>query len=281
MNDSNLPESVSEDQIIQYFGDKLREYQSKGKKRKYVRFILAALGSLPWVGGFFGASAGMWAESEQGKSNEMFQLWLEEHQLKIEELGKDLLKIIERIDDFADEVHERLVSPNYLILVRSAFRTWDRAETSEKREYVRKLLTNAVATTLCPDDLVRLFISWIEKYHEAHFMVIREIYNNPGISRGEIWDRIDGSDVRDDSAEADIFKMLIRDLSTGGVIRQEKRTNSHGQYLKNTRTRRSTNSKTMKSPFDRIEPYVLTKLGEQFVHYTMDELATRIGEGGA
>ena len=33
----------------------------------------------------------------------------------------------------------------------------------------------------------------------------------------------------------------------------------------------------MKSAFDDKEQYVLTELGKQFVHYTMDELVSRIG----
>jgi hypothetical protein len=30
------------------------------------------------------------------------------------------------------------------------------------------------------DDIVRLFLDWIEAYHEAHFAVIREIHKNQG-----------------------------------------------------------------------------------------------------
>jgi hypothetical protein len=35
-------------------------------------------------------------------------------------------------------------------------------------------------------------------------------------------------------------------------------------------------SKVMKSAFDDAEPYVLTSLGEQFVHYTMNEVVKRL-----
>ena len=39
-------------------------------------------------------------------------------------------------------------------------------------------LDPAGAITLAQDDLVRLFLEWIEKYHEFHFAVIQEIYKN-------------------------------------------------------------------------------------------------------
>lgn len=34
----------------------------------------------------------------------------------------------------------------------------------------------------------------------------------------------------------------------------------------------------MESAFEDTKPYVLTELGKQFVHYTMNEVVTRIGE---
>jgi hypothetical protein len=108
-------------------------------------------------------------------------------------------------------------------------------------------------------------------------MVIREIYQNPGITRGSIWDSIHTERPREDSAEADLYKRLIRDLSTGGVIRQHRQTNAHGQFVKkSTKGHRRSSSGTMKSAFDDQEPYELTELGRQFVHYTMDELAPQI-----
>ena len=37
----------------------------------------------------------------------------------------------------------------------------------------------------------------------------------------------------------------------------------------------------MAIPFDDEKPYVLTELGKQFVHYTMNEIVPRIAGGGA
>src|SRR5262245_25897877 len=48
-------------------------------------------------------------------------------------------------------------------------------------------------------------------YSELHFKVIRWIYRNPGTTRRDIWIVVHGASVREDSAEADMFKLLIRD----------------------------------------------------------------------
>jgi hypothetical protein len=115
-------------------------------------------------------------------------------------------------------------------------------------------------------------------YHEAHFAVIRAVYKNPGATRAQMWDEIHGQAVREDSAEADLFKLLVRDLSTGGVVRQHRETTGDGRFIKRTpiRTPSGYGSPVMKSAFDDVEQYVLTELGSQFVHYTMNEVVPRI-----
>ena len=59
--------------------------------------------------------------------------------------------------------------------MRGAFRTWDKAETEEKRAYAARIIANAAGTNITSDDVLRLFIDWIDSYHEMHFAVIREI----------------------------------------------------------------------------------------------------------
>ncbi|HUW99172.1 MAG TPA: hypothetical protein VMV40_10120 [Acidiferrobacter sp.] len=140
-------------------------------------------------------------------------------------------------------------------------------------------MTNAAGTRVCSDDVLRLFLDWLELYHEAHFAVIRHVFQNPGSTRFDIWSQMYGDLPREDSADADLFKLLIRDLSTGGVIRQERDTNQIGQFVRKTpqRMRRGHAPTTMESAFDDTKPYVLTGMGKQFVHYTMNEVVTRIG----
>ena len=197
-------------------------------------FVLAVLGSIPWVGGLIAAAASLSAERDQEKITDLQKLWLQEHKEKVEELGSTLSDIFARLDNMGPEIEERIESPEYLALAKKAFRSWDVADTEEKRQMLKKLIGNAGAKNLCPDDLIRLFINWIDLYHEAHFLIIKQIYKNPGITRGRIWDGINSQRPREDSSEADLFRYLIRELSTGGVIRQHRETDVSGRFLKHT-----------------------------------------------
>lgn len=251
---------------------------SQHRWRRYGRFFLAALGSIPWVGGVIAATAALQAETEQGRVNELLKEWVSSHQRMIEELQATVAEITRRLDDLGPEAQARAESDAYLVLVRKGFKAWDSADTPHKRQLLVNLLTNAAGTSLCPDDLVRLFIEWIDHYHEAHFKVIAEIYKNRGCTRADIWANIYGARVRETSAEADLFKLLIRDLSTGSVIRQHRPTDGAGNYLPKPRKRAGPgqSGQPLKSAFDNEEPYELTQLGEQFVHYAMNDVVKRI-----
>lgn len=257
----------------------LAERLGGGKRRKYVRFFVAALSSIPWVGGVIGAASGLSSERDQDQINDLHRLWLAEHEEQATALLATLMEIFERLDNFGDEIQERIESPEFLALVKKCFRSWDEADTQDKKQMFKKLITNAAAIKLCSDDLVRLFILWIDQYHEAHFSVIREIYRDPGTTRGEIWDRVRGQRPRDDSADADLFRLLIRDLSTGGVIRQERETDIHGRFQRKRRigVSHAAASGVMESAFEETKPYVLTELGKQFVHYVMDDVVPQLG----
>ena len=186
----------------------LTEKLGGSRTKKYVRFVVAALSSIPWVGGVIAASASLSAEKNQEEINDLHRMWLAEHQQKAKELSSAFVEIFSRLENFGDEVDERIESPEYLNLVKKCFRSWDEADTQDKKQMLKKLITNASAIKLCSDDLVRLFIVWIDQYHETHFMVIKEIYRHPRSTRAQIWDRIRGERPREDSPEADLFKIL-------------------------------------------------------------------------
>jgi len=252
---------------------------SVSTKRKVVeKFVLAALGSIPWVGGFISAAASMKVDQRNSEKDNLQTRWLEEHAKKMGNLADALAGVVDRLDNLGDTIDERIQSEEYLGLVRSAFRTWDHAETEDKRKYIANLVANAAGTQLCPDDVIRLFIDWLNQYHEIHFAVMREIYRNPGATRFEIWEALYGAPTREDSAEADLYRLLIRDLSTGGVIRQERDTTTDGRFLRKKPVRnRKIGGGTMESAFEDSKSYELTELGKQFVHYTMNEVVQRIG----
>ena len=243
---------------------------------------MAALGEIPWVGSLLTLLLTFREEAQEAQENELRQQWTEEHVAKLQLLGATLTDMLRRLEQLGAEVGEeidrRLQSEDYLKLVRKGFRIWDQAETEQKRTFVKKLLTNSAATRLCSDDVVRLFLDWVQRYHEVHFAVIREIYAHPGTTRRSMWAAIYGTFPRDDSAEADLFRMLVDDLSRGRVIRQHRETDAFGHFKRKDPTRRRTVARTghLKSAFDDQEPYELTELGRQFVHYTMEEAVPRI-----
>ena len=260
-------------------GKKLADFLRSRRYAKYMRFVFAALGSIPWVGGLISASAALHAEQEQGRVNEFSRQWVEEHQQKIQHLNETLAQMISRLEQLGPQVEERLGDESYLGLVRYGFRVWDEAGTHSTRERVRQTLTNAAGTRICSDDVVRLFLLWLRNYDELHMRVVSVIHNNPGATRAFIWEQIHGEEVREDSAEADLFKLMIRDLSTGGVIRQHRDTTADGHFLSKRVPTRKAKKLTLESAFEDSKPYELTKLGTQFVHYAMSELVPRIGTG--
>src|SRR5262249_3435964 len=152
---------------------------------------------------------------------------------EIKEIGQTLFEVFARLDQTDEKVRARLESKEYLALLKKCFRDWSAAESEEKRKMIRNLLANAAAgEKLCSDAILRLFVEWIDRYSEGHFMVVRTIYKNPGFTRHEIWHEIHGKNVREDSPEADLFKLFIHDLSVGHVIRQHRETDYYGNFLK-------------------------------------------------
>lgn len=266
-----------DDEAIQYIRNEIEKATPSSRNRLFESFIMAALGSIPWVGSILTAMASLHYDKDEVERDTLQTRWLEEHTNKLNRLEDTLQYIAQRFNSIGIEITDRIQSEDYLNLVRRAFRVWDRADTDEKRKYVADLITNSISTSLTSDDVLRLFIDWLDSYHEAHFAIIREIYQNPSTTRYEIWEAIHGELPREDSAEADLYRMLIRDLSTGGVIRQTREVTPDGQFLRRARRNHlNSTSPTMESSFEDTKPYVLTALGEQFVHYSMTEVVPRI-----
>ena len=220
----------------------------------------------------------MWSETEQSTLNKVSAALLKQQEKQICEMAKTIEEVMARVDQNDQKTQERLQSPEYLSHLQKVIRHWSSIDSENKRRCIRNLLSNAAGTNICGDDVIQTFIDWIEKYSDAHFKVISEVYQSPGSTRSDIWHKIHGTQARDDSAEADYFKNLISDLSMGRVIRQVRETDQIGRFRKaNTVGRRQVNSSPyMISPFDDKKPYILTELGKQFVHYTMNEIVPKV-----
>ena len=240
--------------------------------------LQVAGGAIPYVGGVLSAIAGAWSEGEQEKANRFFRYWIQMLQDELKEKEQTIIEIIARLDLHDEEISKRVESKEFQSLVRKTFREWSGAESEEKRKYIKNILSNAAASQVTSDDVIRLFIDWINKYSEMHFQVIGAIYNSDGITRGQIWKKIGKGSVREDSADADLYKLLFRDLSTGSIIRQHREVDRFGNFIPKPahHSPKGAGSKPLVSAFDNEEGYELTALGRQFVHYAMTDLPIRI-----
>ncbi|WP_406609314.1 hypothetical protein [Agarivorans sp. JK6] len=275
MEDTNKPLEERNEEFIAY---ELAILKDRGQWTKYCRIVANAMSAIPWVGQVLASSASIHGESEQGRVNELHEEWLKIHQQKVNQLMLTLDEMAYRLESVHATNKSRIQSEAYLALIRRAFKSWDAAETQEKRDYVVNLISNAAASPLCPDDQIRLFNDWLDKYHEIHFKVIRAIYQSKGITRLAIWQSVSEEMPREDSAEADLFKLLIRDLSAGGVIRQTRETTYEGNFVKQSSKGkvRKPASPLLESAFEETKPYQLTELGAQFVHYTMNQVVKKL-----
>ena len=251
--------------------------KNQAKWKKYTKVIANAMSSISWIGMFLNPKDAFQGDKKQGDVNDLYEQWFKVHKIKIQHLLGSLDEMAGRLESIPDAFDSRIESDEYLTLVRRAFKSWDDAETIEKRQYVVNLISNAAATNICPDDLIRLYNDWLDQYHEIHFKIIRAIYQNPGITRLGIWQSFSDEIPRDDSAEADLFRKLISDLQLGRVIRNHRPTNYQGQFIKQSTRGKSRNSSgTIESAFENTKQIELTELGSQFVHYTMNEVVKRI-----
>lgn len=197
---------------------------------------------------------------------------------ELREKGQTIAEIMARLDMNDEETLRRVESPEYQALLKKSFRKWSSIDSESKREKIRNILSNAAATRLVSNDVVSLFIDWIDTYSDFHFEVIGQVYQHQGTTRGRIWQSLGKPRVAENSADADLYKMLIRDLSMGGVMRQHRETDYYGNFVKKptVKPQSGSGSKVMVSAFDNTEQYELTELGKQFVHYAMNELAPRL-----
>lgn len=257
------------------------EIKQDGKSKKIVKAGLDVLaGAVPYAGGLISAIKGAYQDKQQEKANAFLYNWISMLQDEIKEKQQTILEIMSRLNFQDEKIADKVSSTDFQSLSKKAFREWGAAESEQKRIYIRNILSNTAvdASETYSYDVIRMFLDWIKNYSELHFRIMETIYNQPeGISRFEIWEKLGRQRVREDSAEADLFRLVIRDLSTGGIIRQHRNVTYDGQFLKQRSViGKSSASTTMESAFELSKKYELTNLGKDFVHYAMLELPIKI-----
>jgi hypothetical protein len=239
---------------------------------------------IPFVGGFFSAVATHLGEEEQSRVNDFLKFQIKMLKEDQEEKWLTFIEIIQRIDWQDEEIVKKVNSDEFESLCKKAFRAWGAIGSEDKRKYVRNILVNSASDTQTGYEVIKLFLDWIQKYSELHFNIMKAIYNKNGITRYNIWKSLYPNQQipRDDSQEADLYKLVIHDLSTGGIIRQDRDVNSYGQFLNQSKATGSkvninnNNNPVMKSAFDVEKLYVLTKLGQDFIHFAINEIVPKL-----
>lgn len=210
-------------------------------------------------------------KSKQKEFEHLFPLWVSIQEDEMQETEKTLVEVFQRLDLKKKSIEERVGSPAYLRLVKKSLRNGTIAESNEKRMLIQNLLINAGIVSLSPDYALEMFINWIGTYSPSHFTVMRIISENPGITRHKIWLTFNKKIPSEDSAAADMYKLLISDLSTGHLIRQRREKEYFGAFVKIKRKKKmgTPEGTQIASAFDDEKEYILTELGKQFVRYTM------------
>ena len=123
---------TDENALVERLRAELAKSEPTRRRRIIEKFILAVLGSIPWVGGLLSAAADYKADEGTVRQDSLQTQWLEEHHTKLLSLKETLLEIQRRFEALGAVIDERIQSEEYLGLVLKAFRAWDHADTAEK-----------------------------------------------------------------------------------------------------------------------------------------------------
>ena len=139
------------------------------------------------LGSLLPAVSGAWSQNEQMKMNRFFAQWMKMIEDEIREKEATVIEIMARLNMQDEIVARRVESKEYQSLVKKTFREWSGAESESKRVLIRNILSNAACSSVSSDDVVRMFIDWINDYSELRVQVIGAIYNAESMTRGGVW----------------------------------------------------------------------------------------------
>lgn len=108
-------------EVVESLLAEIEKAEPSRRSRILEKFFLAALSSIPWVGGVLSAAEAYRTEEGTSRLNHLQTEWLKEHQRKIILLGQTLQDIGSRLSSLGDEIEERIQSEEYLALVRKTF----------------------------------------------------------------------------------------------------------------------------------------------------------------
>jgi len=96
--DDNPIAPVDSGDVVEEIKKELEASAPSKKKRIFEKFALAALGSIPWVGGFISAAVSLKTEAGDIKADNLQTKWLQEHEQKMTKLGSTMSDIGSRFE---------------------------------------------------------------------------------------------------------------------------------------------------------------------------------------
>jgi hypothetical protein len=124
-------EIVRMDSVVKTIRAELEKVSTTRRQRILEGVALAALGSIPWVGGVLAVAANYKFDEAGVVGDSLRNQWLEEHHQKLLNLRATLENIFARLEGLGEEIETRIESQEYLALVRKTFRQWDQADTDQ------------------------------------------------------------------------------------------------------------------------------------------------------
>src|SRR5690606_10073076 len=94
--------------IVEALRTELAKSEPSRRRRVIEKFVLPALGSIPWVSSFLSAAASYKAEEGALKQDSLQTQWLEEHQDKILKLRTTLEDIQRRFQSLGENIEARI-----------------------------------------------------------------------------------------------------------------------------------------------------------------------------
>ena len=104
MDDDQPKEDVFEGSLIHDLRAELEKAEPSKRSRVLEKFFLAALSSIPWVGGMLSAAETFRTDEGNFRLNHIQTQWLEEHHRKIALLAQTLKGIGSRLQDLGGEI---------------------------------------------------------------------------------------------------------------------------------------------------------------------------------
>src|SRR5437899_7408805 len=103
MEDQN-DKVVPRDYVVESIKAELELATPSRRQRIFEAIALAALGSIPWVGGVIAAASSYKADESSKEKENLLREWLLEHQEKLQQLRATLEQMVFRLEGFGKEV---------------------------------------------------------------------------------------------------------------------------------------------------------------------------------